>query len=719
MFDLNTPIEKLTRVGPKFLARLKKLEIKSIKDLLWHFPARYDDFSKLLLISDINNAGEVVSIAGEVTDIEMARSWRRRMIIVNATVEDQSGSIRAVWFNQPYIADALKIGTNVSLSGKISMDKNGLYFSSPSYEKIFPLETGLTHTGRLVPVYPETEGITSKYLRFLIKPILLKMRGVPDPLPSEIIKKYNLPNLVKAINQIHFPKNLEQAESARKRFTLEELLLFQLRTLRDHRQLRMLKAPRINFDKKIISDFVKNLPFKLTDDQRVAAYEILQDLERPFPMNRLLNGDVGSGKTVVALISAFQTVSAGFQTVFMAPTEILAKQHFDSLCSTILTASRSLNADAKIKIGLLTGSEAKQFPTDEVVEEKISKKLLALKIAKGQIDIVIGTHAVIQKGIKFAKLGLVIIDEQHRFGVKQRMQLIKNQELVPHLLSMTATPIPRTLALTVYGDLDVSLIKEKPKGRQQIITKIIPHSKRSDALEFVEQQIRSGRQVFVICPQIETSKTEEPAQNKPISQTKLVWAEIKAVSDEYEKLSKKVFSHRRVAMLHGKMKPKDKNEIMKKFKDGHYDILVSTSVVEVGMDIPNAAVMMIESAERFGLAQLHQFRGRVGRGKHQSYCLLFTSSNDTRTTRNLKALEKTDSGFELAEADLKIRGPGEFTGTQQSGLPDFAMASLADIDLIKKTRLEARLLLKDDPALKRHPLLAARLAEMQRLVHFE
>ncbi|MBI2669868.1 MAG: ATP-dependent DNA helicase RecG [Candidatus Yanofskybacteria bacterium] len=758
--NLTTPIEKLARVGPRFSTRLKKLGIKTVRDLLWHFPARYEDYSKLSLISDVNSVGQMVSIAGKIADIELTRSWRRHMTIINATIKDKSGLIHAVWFNQPYITDALKVGTFVSLSGKTSLDKNGLYLSSPSYEKIDssthnlkPITYNLVHTGRLVPIYPETEGLTSKYMRFLIKPLLAQIsaqggsasggKSISDPLPLELLTKYNFPALAYALQAIHFPENLKQAAAAKQRFAFEEILLFQLRVLRDHRQLQSLKAPQIKFNKELVASFVKKLPFELTNDQRIAAYEILQDLERPFPMNRLLNGDVGSGKTVVALIAAYQTINAGLQAVFMAPTEILARQHFQTI--TEMLASQS-----PIKIGLLIGGEAKQWPNDETETEKIPKKLMYKKIAAGEINLLIGTHAVIQKDVIFKNLGLVVIDEQHRFGVEQRMKLVKNSNLSPityhlspHLLSMTATPIPRTLALTIYGDLDISLIKEKPKGRQQIITKIIPRNKRDGAHKFIEQQIKNGRQVFVICPRIEMSKTDGFARAKPISQAKLVWAEVKAVTEEYEKLSKNVFPQYRVAMLHGRLKSKVKDEIMKKFKDGHYDILVSTSVVEVGVDIHNATIMMIESAERFGLAQLHQFRGRVGRGPHQSYCFLFTSpvrnhpaegtattasgrptsngtsSSDTPVGRHLRALELTDDGFQLAEMDLKIRGPGEFTGTQQSGIPDIAMASLSDLDLIKKARLEARLLLKDDPALKHYPLLAIRLAEIQRLVHFE
>lgn len=722
---------------------MKKLGIKTVRDLLWHFPVRYEDYTEISPIAEIGGAGQKVNIVGRVDSIKLVRSWRRRMAIITAMVSDDSGDIRAVWFNQPYLLDTLKEGTTVSLAGKVSADKKGLYLSSPSYEKISALVASrqslvadLKHTGRLVPVYPETEGLTSKYLRFLIKPLLDRVGSLPDPLPTEIVSKYKFPKIADALTHIHFPEKIEQTEAARQRFAFEELLLFQLRALRDHRQLQTLKAPVIKFDKNLIANFVKSLPFELTNDQRIAAYEILQDLERNFPMNRLLNGDVGSGKTVVALIAAYQVVNAGYQVVFMAPTEILARQHYQTIKSLLADKHESLQA-CKLSLGLLTGSEAKQFPTDEIETEETSKKLMHKKIADGEISIVIGTHAVIQRGVKFKSLGLVVIDEQHRFGVEQRMKLVKqstpetrNQKLetnfVPHLLSMTATPIPRTLALTIYGDLDVSLIKEKPKGRQKIITKIVPHSKREGAHKFIDKQIEQGRQVFVICPRIEVRNErldvgdKKPEnKNKKVSQAKLIWADVKAVTEEYEKLSKKVFPHRRVSMLHGKMKSKEKEEIMTKFQNGHYDLLVSTSVVEVGVDVPNATLMMIESAERFGLAQLHQFRGRVGRGEHQSHCFLFTTSSGTPTTQRLHAMEKTDDGFQLAEADLKLRGPGEFTGIKQSGLPDFAMASLADLDLIKKARLEARLLLKSDPTLTKYHLLKERLNEMHRLVHFE
>ena len=736
MLDMATPIERLAYVGSRNGPRLKRLDIRTIKDLLWHFPTRYEDYSQRTNIGDIKEAGSVVSVQGEITDIKNAFTWKRRLAVTEAMISDGTGWLRVTWFNQPYLERTLAPGIKVSLAGKAALDKKGLYLSNPSYEK---LQANLIHTGRLVPVYPETEGVSSKYLRLLIKRALPQIPKLNDPLPQTVKDKFNFSELTTALNQIHFPQNQKEAKFARQRFAFEELLLFQLRALRDRRQLQTLKAPKIDFDKNLVGSFVKSLPFELTTDQRIAAYEILKDLEKSYPMNRLLNGDVGSGKTVVALSAAVQAAAGDYQAVFMAPTEILAKQHFSTVTS-LLNSQFSIS-NFQINIGLLTGSEARQYPTDELTDEKVSKKMMRQKIAKGEIGIVIGTHAVIQKDVNFKNLGLVVIDEQHRFGVEQRMKLVKGQRdanigkeprhwdaqspalLMPHLLSMTATPIPRTLALTIYGDLDVSLIKEKPKGRQEIITKVVAHRKRKEAYKFIEAEIQKGRQVFVICPRIESpafnSNYSLPTTNYQLSLKKLLWAEVKAVTAEYERLSKETFPHLKVAMLHGQMKPKEKDETMTKFREGHYDLLVSTSVVEVGVDVPNATIMMIESADRFGLAQLHQFRGRVGRGQHQSYCLLFTSSDDSLIGRRLKALEKTNDGFELAETDLKIRGPGEFTGVRQSGIPDLAMTSLTDLDLIKKARLEAKLLLKQDPTLNKYPALLTRLSEMQRLVHFE
>ena len=707
--NLSLPIEKLRSVGPRNIPRLAKLGIKTARDLLWHFPARYEDYSKIVTISEIE-PGQKVNIQGEILKMNNRMIFPKRMSITNALVGDETGAVKVVWFNQPFIVNSLKEGTLVSLAGKANLDKHGLYLSSPTYEKIQGIEFinhNLIHTGGLIPVYPETEGVTSKYLRFLIKPILKDLE-VPDPLPEEIIKKHNLPSLSEALNKIHYPTNAQEAEAAKDRLAFDDLLLFQLKALLERRKLNQLKSVRVKFDKDLIRGFISRLPFELTKDQKIAAWEILKDLEKTYPMNRLMEGDVGSGKTVVALMGAVQVAKSGYQSAFLAPTEVLANQHFRTM--TELLGNNFLN------IGLLTGSDAK------LNGKTISKPELKDKISKGEVDIIIGTHAVIQKDVHFKNLAFVVIDEQHRFGVSQRAILAKNSEskLVPHLLSMTATPIPRTLALTIYGDLDISIIKEKPKNRQKIITKVISPSQRKASYKFIRDEVNSGRQVFVICPRIELADpTKEIKGKNGQSKMNIMWAEVKAVEDEYKKLSEEVFPDLKVAMLHGKMKPKEKIEIMDSFKNKKYGILVSTSVVEVGVDIPNATIMMIENSERFGLAQLHQFRGRVGRGEHQSYCLLFSSTPDKNINQRLKALVECDDGFMLAEKDMSIRGPGEFFGVKQSGLPDLAMTSLANVELIKKARLEARFLLKEDSALTKYPLLKDKLEKFQRLTHFE
>ena len=700
MLTLDTPIEKIRYVGPRNIPRLKNLGIKTVKNLLWHFPSRYEDFSTIIPIADLKSK-DVANIHGEVVHIENLRLWKRRMHITTAVIKDETDTIRAVWFNQPFVENYIKEGSMISIAGKVSVDKKGLYFSSPTYEKI---QSAPTHTGRLVPVYPETKGVTSKYLRLLVKQSLSKIPQIKECLSEEILNKHLLPSIDNALNQIHFPSSIENASMAKNRFAFEELLLFQLKALQSRRSLMKLSAPKIQFKEELIKSFVGSLPFELTSDQKISAFEILKDLERPFPMNRLLNGDVGSGKTVVALISAYQTIRAGHQVAFMVPTEILARQHFETI--------KEIIKDSDIKIELLTASTK-------------NKKEIAKQISNGLISLVIGTHALIQKNVKFKNLGLVVIDEQHRFGVEQRMKLVKGSSkesggLVPHLLSMTATPIPRTLALTVYGDLDISLIKEKPKGRQAIITKVIPSLEKKLTYKFLDSEIEKGRQIFLVCPRIELSDPKEGIKTSARqSKMNVLWQEVKAVTEEYKRISKEVFPHRKIAMIHGKMKPKEKEEIMEKFKEGDYDVLVSTSVIEVGVDIPNATVMAIENAERFGLAQLHQFRGRVGRGKDQSHCLLFCGTDQNAENKRLKILAESDDGFYLAEKDLEIRGPGHFFGTQQSGMPDFSMASLANVELIKKARQEAKLLLKKDPVLEEYPDLRQKLQEFQIIRHFE
>ncbi|MBU0476822.1 ATP-dependent DNA helicase RecG [Patescibacteria group bacterium] len=705
---LLTTIEKIPRVGPQYQKRLKKLGIKTVRDLLFHFPHRYEDFSNIIPISKIK-IGETCCLQGKILEINTKKTWKKRLFLTQAILEDKTGAIKVIWFNQPYLASNLKSQDEVCLAGKVLSDENGTYLTNPAHERIFETK-GLIHTGRIVPVYPETQRLSSRWLRFILRPLLNKFKEeIIDPLPDKIRKDNKLMLLKEALWQVHFPDSLKLAQSAQARFSFEELFLIQLFVLRERQKLSKEKAVSLPFKLEIVKDFVDSLPFKLTDAQRKSAWQILKDLEKPRPMNRLLEGDVGSGKTVVAAIAALSAAKAGYQTAFMAPTEILAKQHFKEVPKLL----KKFN----LNIGLLTGKEDKFISKklkNDVIE--ISRQKLLEKAKKGEIDVLIGTHALIQDKVKFGNVALVVLDEQHRFGVKQRAKLCQQKEFVPHLLSMTATPIPRTLALTIYGDLDLSLIDELPKGRKKIITKVIPPADRKKAYDFIGKQVKKGRQVFVICPRIEAADKEQKESN---SENALSWTEAKAVKQEYETLSKEIFPDLKIEMLHGKMTPKEKEKIMTNFKNKKADILVSTSVIEVGIDVPNAAVMMIEGAERFGLAQLHQFRGRVGRSKYQSYCFLFTDSPAQKTRQRLKALISCENGFELAEKDLAIRGPGDFKGTRQWGIPDLAMASLKDISLVEKTRQSVKELIEEDPGLKKYPALREKLKQFQERIHLE
>lgn len=717
MINLNTPVEKIPRVNLLYAKRLRKLGVKTIKDLLFHFPHRYEDFSRIMPISQIQ-LGKKVAVSGKILDIQNIKTFRRRMNITEAIIEDKSGSIRVVWFNQPFLIKNLKSGLNVNLAGKASYDGKTLYLSNPVYEIIrmnfydYPPKT--IHTARLAPVYPQTSGLSSRWLRYIIWPLLNLVEKIPESLPEEIRKRRGLINLPRAIKQIHFPDSKISADAARKRLAFGELFLLQLRALRQRKKIQKERAVPVPFNEELMRDFTKKLPFHLTDSQKIAAWQIFKDMGKSMPMNRLLNGDVGSGKTMVAIMAALAAAADPVeknQVAFMAPTEVLARQHFQTICGFL--------KDYKIPIALLTGSENRLLSKKTGRILKVGRKNLIENISCGKTGIILGTHALIQKKVNFKNLALAVIDEQHRFGVRQRAKLlnmksgirdrgdksvIHNSEfIIPHLLSMTATPIPRTLALTIYGDLDISLLKEMPEGRQKIITKIVAPQDRQVAYRFIKKEIENGRQGFVICPLIEWSPK----------------LETKAVKEEYEKLSKKIFPEFEIAMLHGRMKPKEKESVMDRFKTNKTNLLISTSVVEVGVDVPNATVMMIEGAERFGLAQLHQFRGRVGRGEHQSHCFLFTKSAIEKTSQRLKALLSCENGFELAEKDLKIRGPGEFFGARQSGLPDLIMASFADIELIEETRREANSLLEKDPELKKYPLLAQKLNDLSGEIHLE
>ena len=548
---------------------------------------------------------------------------------------------------------------------------------------------------------------------------------IPDPLPEKTKKEYKLLSIEKALWQIHFPDSRVLAKKALERFLFEELFFLELFVLRERMKIAQQPAASIPLNLKFLKNFVSQLPFNLTGAQKKSLWQVLKDLEKTRPMNRLLEGEVGSGKTVVAMTAALSVNKAGYQTAFMAPTEILAKQHFKTF--------NDLLKGFKVKIGLITGKE------NLFDSKKIKRKEIIDKTKNGEIDILIGTHALVQEKVEFKKLGLVVIDEQHRFGIEQRAKLCRKQKFLPHLLSMSATPIPRTLALTIYGDLDLSLIKEMPKGRKKIITRIIPPEKRQEAYDFIRSEVQSGRQVFVICPRIEPVSAESFYEKILNTQETLVerefhslshlrflrelgdkrnflWADVKAVKQEYEKLRKDIFPDLNVGMLHGKMKTEEKEKALTNFRERKTDILVSTSVIEVGIDFPNATIMMIEGADKFGLAQLHQFRGRVGRGKDQSSCFLFS---EFQYNPRLKAMVSCQDGFELAEKDLKLRGPGDLTGQRQWGFPDFVMASLKNIELVEKTREAAKEILTKDPELKKYPLLRERLEKFRERIHLE
>lgn len=686
---LNTPLIKLPGVGPMAAEKLTKLKLFTLGDLLFHLPRHWDDFSNPVLIGEIK-IGENNLVKGTIKQIKTQQTPRGRLLITKAIIIDKDGeNLELVWFNRPFLANYLKPESEWLFWGLIDHGYQGkVLMSSPVFEK----EEGI------YAVYPETEGLNSKYLRKVLDSVLRKKRFVlTDFLPLEIRAKYNLITLDSALKKIHFPPSKDDIEKAKTRLAFDELFLLSLRFQLARKNLRSLESQRLVINKEKIVNFLRSLPFELTSDQKQAAKEILSDLASSSPMNRILQGEVGSGKTIVSLMAALTAAENSAQSAWLAPTEILAGQHYKNIVNL-------KNHD--LKIGLLTSNKT-----------KIEKDRLKKMIADNKIDLIIGTHAILQEDVKFNNLGLIIVDEQHRFGVEQRAKLRNansSKTEAPHFLSMTATPIPRTLALSLYSDLDISTIKELPKKRKPIVTKIVPPAKRKLAYQFIRQQIEKGRQVFVICPLIEPKEKTENTDKKTLFP---VIDERKAAVMEYDKLSKNIFPDLRIGLLHGKLKAADKEKVMADFRERKMDILVSTSVVEVGIDIPNASVVMIESAERFGLAQLHQFRGRVGRGEHQSYCLLFTSSGNPFENRRLKALVDSNDGFALAEKDLLIRGPGELVGRRQSGLPDLKMASLTDTILMKKAIEAAKIVL--DNGMNNYPLLADQLKKYEHERHLE
>ncbi len=700
--DLSTPVEELQGISDTYQRRLGRLGVRTVEDLLYLFPRRYDDFSALKTINQLEY-GEEVTIVGTVWECNNRRT-RSGQTITTAIFSDATGTIEATWFNQPYLTRQLRPGRKIVLSGKVEKYLGRLTFQAPEWE---PLDKKLIHTAGLVPVYPLTKGISARWMRRLMNRVVEGWTdSVKEYLPEHVRVRENLLPINEALRQIHFPESWDKLNEARRRLSFDEFLLIQLGVLRQRRIWQQETGRPMEIRGDVLRSILDVLPFKLTRAQRRVLNEILKDLTRKRPMSRLLQGDVGSGKTVVAVIAMLMTVANGAQAALMAPTEILAEQHFRNV--TNLLASLSSEPPASQDKRPTADGQASTVVADVVPVERPSAKVRLLtgsltkserdkiyeEIAAGEVDIVIGTHALIQEGVEFKDLAFVVIDEQHRFGVQQRAAL-RQKGYAPHVLVMTATPIPRTLALTVYGDLDISVIDELPPGRQATLTRKVLPRERERAYQFVRSQIEKGRQAFIICPLIEASEK----------------IEAKAATEEYERLQKEVFPDLRLGLMHGRLKNAEKEAVMAKFRAGELDILVSTSVVEVGIDVPNATVMVIEGADRFGLAQLHQFRGRVGRGEHQSYCLLLADSPSQNAQARLDIVANTQDGFRLAEEDLKLRGPGEFFGTRQSGLPDLKAAKLSDVHILEIARAEAMEIFRRDPDLSapEHALLLERV----------
>jgi ATP-dependent DNA helicase RecG len=692
--SLDASITTIKGVSTTVAAKFNKLGASTIRDLLYYFPNRHLDYSQRKTFSQLGEGSEETIVAN-VWQVREVRLGNRRS--TEAIVGDETGNVRVVWFNNPYIVKQLSTNQQIVISGRLTIFRDQPVFESPEWEVLEDKE--LVHTGRLVPLYPLTRGLYPRTVRKMMKGVI--DRWAPELgefLPEQLRQRCKLLDLPQAISQAHFPDSREMKDTARTRLAFDELFLLQLGVLnRKHLWQESQPANPFKIDAKLLDKWMKTLPFEFTEAQKKVTSEILEDLKKTTPMSRLLQGEVGSGKTVVAMAALITAAANGFQGAFMAPTEILAEQHFASVCKLLSTGGQQDYHDDYVHTysGILPRPLTIALLTGNIKGKK--KQELQKLIAEGNADIVIGTHALIQKDVEFKNMGLVIVDEQHRFGVTQRSTL-RQKGFNPHMLVMTATPIPRTLALTLYGDLDLSVIDKLPPGRQTIKTKWLKPEQREKAYEFIRKQVAAGRQAFIICPLIEESEA----------------VQARAAIGEFEYLSQEIFPSLKLGLLHGRMSSTEKDDAMSSFRSGELDILVSTPVVEVGVDIPNATVMLIESADRFGLSQLHQFRGRVGRGQEQSYCMLLAENPSEIARNRLEVIESVHDGFQLAEEDLKMRGPGEFFGTRQSGIPDLRMAKISDTALLEIARREAIKLFENDPGLEKaeHRLL---LNEMSRV----
>lgn len=686
----DSPITDVKGVGPELAKKLAILGITTIGDLLATFPRRYDDYSVVTPIRHIKPGA--VSIEAVIKQVS-GRYVRRGLHITEAVASDETDSVRLVWFNQSYRATSIKPGQSYYISGTYELSYQRFAVMNPSIELVsdFPI-----NTARIVPVYRETKGLSSVQIRRLLREIVPLMRNQTETLPAWLIEKETLVSRAEALEAMHFPKDADALAAAKRRLGFEEVFALTLASLLNKYELMIDEALAVPFDEKLAQQFVGHLPFKLTDDQRKVIWQTYQDMQRTQPMNRLVEGDVGSGKTVVAAMAAIMAMAAGYQVALMAPTELLARQHAE----TIHALFEPLGLHAKVAL-LVGGMSAAQ------------KKMAHEHIASGAAQCIVGTQALIQDKVAMDKLGLVIIDEQHRFGVEQRKKLMAKAGHMPHLLSLTATPIPRSLALTLYGELDVSVIAQKPSGRKPVVTKICSPNSRPQLYVEIDKELAAGRQLFVVCPLITEVTVEQTARGK---NTKSDGATGIGAEKMYERLSTHDFKHRRVGLLHGKMKPADKQKVMQEFVRHELDVLVSTTVIEVGVDVPAASVMLIEGADRFGLAQLHQLRGRVGRGKDAGFCYLMMSGSNTAPKR-LQFLERSHDGFKLAEFDLVERGPGAIYGTMQHGQLDLRVAKLTDIRLIAAARAAAQNYIDRGEDLLQYPVLHHTVSRLRSVTH--
>lgn len=726
---LNDNIESHFRIDVNQKLALSRRGINKVRDLLYYFPSRYTDISEFRHINTLND-GDQATVIGIISNLKTKKGFKSKIPMGGATITDLTGKINIIWFHQPYLAKMLKEGSTVRVTGKISNSKTyGLTLTNPEINKedILPIDLHdslfqKTEKGEQFgyPVYPESKGITSKWMYHAIGKILKndEVKNIPDYLNEEILNKYKLPSLYTALVWIHSPQKKEHAEIARKRFAFEEVFFIQLARQQERKKYEELFSYKLIVKDNDIKDFVSRFPFNPTKAQEDTIHTILEDLKKDKPMSRLVEGDVGSGKTFVAATIAYAVIKnrptgqnfGNLQVAYMAPTEVLATQLFENFTQYF--------EHTGISIALITSSGCRKFPSKSASWENgrqiktwtnIAKNQLLKWIKNGEIPIVIGTHSLISKSVEFEDLGLVVIDEQHRFGTNQRMKLAKKEGHSPHYLSMTATPIPRTLALTIYGDLDLSIIDQMPEGRKKVITEIVSENKRGLAYEKIKKELEEGRQLYIICPKIDDTLDEEDK----------IKLDVKSVSSEAKRLKKDIFPNYNIDIMHSKMTKQKKEKVMQDFADHKIDILVSTSVIEVGVNIPNATVIVIEGAERFGLAQLHQLRGRVIRSTYQSYCYLFADAKTDKTMDRLKALTKAANGFELAELDLSLRGAGLLGGDKQWGITDLGMEAMKNIKMVEAARNEAIELIQKDAELKSLPLLSQTLKNKNIKLHFE